>query len=237
MTTFVLIPGAGGAAEYWSEVVPLLEAAGHEAIAVPLPGPDETAGLPQYADAVVAAVGSREDVVLVAQSLGGFTAPLVCDRVPARALVFVNAMIPKRGERAADWGDNVQSTPPRLAAAEAGGYSTDFDLDTYFLHDLAPRLADLVRNDPRGEADAAFESSCRFDSWPDVPIRVLVGADDRLFPAGFQRRVARERLGVDADVVPGGHLIALANPTGVADYLLACAQPDTPQERGNRATT
>jgi hypothetical protein len=49
---------------------------------------------------------------------------------------------------------------------------------------------------------------------------VLAGANDRFFPVAFQRRVAEERLGVTADAVPGGHLIALSNPTGVANYLL-----------------
>jgi hypothetical protein len=36
VTTFVLIPGAGGTAWYWHRVVPLLRAAGHEATAVDL---------------------------------------------------------------------------------------------------------------------------------------------------------------------------------------------------------
>jgi len=45
MASFILIPGAGGSAFYWHRVVPLLEAAGHEAIAVDLPGDDERAGL------------------------------------------------------------------------------------------------------------------------------------------------------------------------------------------------
>jgi pimeloyl-ACP methyl ester carboxylesterase len=75
----------------------------------------------------------------------------------------------------------------------------------------------------RDEAEIAFTEPCEFDTWPDVPITVLVGRDDRLFPADFQVRVARERLGVDADVLPGGHLMALANPQGVADRLLAVA--------------
>jgi pimeloyl-ACP methyl ester carboxylesterase len=71
----------------------LLEGAGHEAIAVDLPGDDEQAGLSAYADRVLEAIGRRQ-VVLVAQSLGAFTAPLVCARVRVRMLVFVNAMIP-----------------------------------------------------------------------------------------------------------------------------------------------
>lgn len=80
MSVFVLIPGAGGAAWYWHRVVPELQARGHEAVAVALPGADESAGLPEYADAVVAAVGGRHDVVVVAQSMGGFTAPVACAR-------------------------------------------------------------------------------------------------------------------------------------------------------------
>jgi len=41
MSTFVLIPGAGGAAWYWHRVLPELRARGHEAFAVDLPGADE----------------------------------------------------------------------------------------------------------------------------------------------------------------------------------------------------
>jgi pimeloyl-ACP methyl ester carboxylesterase len=92
--TYVLVPGAGGSAWVWSRVTPLLVEAGHEAIAVDLPGDDETAGLARYTELVVDAVGSRRDVVLVAGSLGGFTAPLVCERIPVRELVLVNAMGP-----------------------------------------------------------------------------------------------------------------------------------------------
>jgi pimeloyl-ACP methyl ester carboxylesterase len=76
MATFVLVPGAGGVAWYWHRVVRLLEEAMHEAIAVDLPGDDAEAGLSVYAGRVLEAIGTRE-VILVAQSLGGFTAPLV----------------------------------------------------------------------------------------------------------------------------------------------------------------
>jgi len=104
--SFVLIPGAGGAAWYWHRLVPLLCQAGHEAIAVELPGDDETAGLPEYARLVADAYGDRGDVVLVAQSLGAFTAPLVAAIVPVTAIVFVNAMIPVPGETPGGWWDN-----------------------------------------------------------------------------------------------------------------------------------
>ena len=137
MATFVLIPGAGGVAWYWHRIVPLLKDAKHQAIAVDLPGDDERAGLSAYADRVVKAIGRRKDAILVAQSLGGFTAALVCDRVPIRMLVFLNAMIPLPGETAGKWWDNTGSTAARTAAARHGGYSEKFDEATYFLHDVS----------------------------------------------------------------------------------------------------
>ena len=103
MRCFVFIPGAGGSAWPWSRVVPLPVEAGQEAIAVELPGDDESAGLSRYTDLVVDAIGPRTEVVLVAGSLGGFTAPLVCARVTVDELVLVNAMIPDPGETARDW--------------------------------------------------------------------------------------------------------------------------------------
>lgn len=74
-------------------------------------------------------------------------------------------------------------------------------------------------DDHHDESDAAFATPCVFTAWP-TRTRVLVGADDRFFPADFQARIAKERLGLDIDVRPGGHLIALACPEVVADYLL-----------------
>jgi hypothetical protein len=219
VTTFVLIPGAGGSAWYWSRVVSLLKAAGHEAIAVDLPGDDESAGLPEYAQLVVAAVDDRDDVVLVAQSLGGFTAPMVSARVPVHSLIFVNAMVPVPGETPGSWWANTGAAGARDAAAAAGGYG-DFDLATYFLHDVPPEIAAEGEAYQRPEADAVFASQCDFAGWPAVPIRVLAGAQDRFFPAEFQRGIARDRLAVPADVLPGGHLIALAQPALVAGYLL-----------------
>jgi pimeloyl-ACP methyl ester carboxylesterase len=223
VTTFVLIPGAGGVAWYWSHVVGELRKAGHEAIAVDLPGEDESAGLTQYADIVISKC--HDDVVLVAQSLGGFTAPLVCEQIAVRALVFVNAMIPERGETPGAWWGNVGWEAARISAAHAGGYSAEFDLETYFLHDVAPDVAAEGEPYQRNEADAVFASSCAFTAWPDVAIHVLAGTDDRFFPVEFQRQVARDRLGIETDTLAGGHLIALANATGVADYLNRVAEP------------
>ena len=219
MSTFVLIPGAGGTAWYWHRIIPLLQRAGHEAIAVDLPGDDPTAGLPEYTRLVADAIGDRDDVVLVAQSLGGFTAPLVAAKVPLRSVVLVNAMIPVPGETPGAWWDNTGWLAARTAAAERGGYGTDFDPAVYFLHDVPPEVAAAGAAYQRPEADVVFGSVCDFAAWPDLPVRAAAGADDRFFPAAFQRELAASRLGADTGVLPGGHLIALSRPEQLADYL------------------
>lgn len=224
---FVLVPGAGGTAWYWHRVTPLLEAAGHSAVAVDMPGDDESAGLPEYAELTLAASGGRDDVVLVGQSLGGFTVPLVAaDLVsegrPARSLVLVNAMIPTPGETPGAWWDEVGHAQARVEAARAGGWPEEFDLDAYFLHDVDPVIAAEGEPYQRPEADAVFGTACEIERWPDVPTHVISSADDRFFPLAFQQRVARERLSIEPRVVPGGHLVALTQPGALVDVLLDC---------------
>jgi pimeloyl-ACP methyl ester carboxylesterase len=219
VSSFVMVPGAGGVAWYWHRVVAQLEEDGHEAIAVDLPGDDESAGLPEYTRLVLQAIGDRDDVVLVAQSLGGFTAPLVAQRTALKQLVLVNAMIPSPGETPGDWWGNTGSEDARVAAAERGGYSPEFDLATYFLHDVPPEVAAEGKAYQRVEVDASFESVCDFEAWPDIPLRAVAGEADRFLPVDFQRRLAQERLGIALDVLPSGHLIALSQPVALADYL------------------
>lgn len=206
---------------YWHRLVPLLRGAGCDAIPIDLPGDDERAGLSAYAERVIDACRDKKDVILVAGSLGGFTAPLVCKRVAVRRLVFVNAMIPLPGETAGDWWDNTGSTAARIDAAKRGGYSTEFDDAVYFLHDLPPALISASAEHVREQAGTPFSEPCRFEAWPEVPVHVIAARDDRFFPIDFQRRLAQERLHLDLDEVPGGHLVALSHPQTLATQLLS----------------
>ena len=126
MTNFILIPGAGGIAWYWHRIVPMLAPKGHDAIPVELPGDDPKADLNVYADVVLQAIDDRSDVTLVAQSLAGFIAPLVCERARVERVIFVNAMIPKPGEHVGAWGEATGPGPARKQAARERGYTEDF---------------------------------------------------------------------------------------------------------------
>ena len=106
MATYVLIHGAGSDSWYWHLVVPELRARGHGVIVPDLPCDDDAAGLAEYTDVVVEAVGDRRDLIVVSQSLAGFTGPLVCERVPVRLLILVAAMVPVPGESPGEWWGN-----------------------------------------------------------------------------------------------------------------------------------
>lgn len=220
--SFLLVPGAGGAASYWHRVVAELEQRGHEAIAVDLPGDDDAVDLPDYVDLVVVAAGDRRDLVVVGQSLGGFTAVLACQKLPVSHLILVNTMIPQPGETAGDWWDATGQPAARRALDRRDGRDPDADFDpyTYFLHDLPPEaLTDA--GDAREQSGRMFGTPAAFEQWPDVPTHVVVGRDDRFFPAEFQCQVARERLHLEPDVIPGGHLLALARPADLVERMAA----------------
>ena len=195
-TTFVLIPGAGGDGWYWHRLVPELHTRGCGAVAVDLPAADLGAGLAAYADAVVAAAGNAArnagPVALVAHSMGGLTAPLVCDRLPVRLLVLVNAMVPRPGETGAEWWTATGQEAARAEHARRTGLTDDpEDLSAAFFHDLPPDVAAAALTRPFVQSDRPFADPWPLARWPDVPTRVVAGRDDRFFPLDFQRRVAR----------------------------------------------
>ena len=269
--TFVLVPGAGGAAWYWHRAAAELRGRGHRVIAVDLPAEDDSAGLAEYADAVMAATSAAgvpmaanaavadgvavvdgvavadgaavaanvavaegvaaEDLsaldggplVLVAQSMAGLIAPTLGQRLPVSLVVLLNAMIPAPGETGGQWWQNTgQAEAQReLDLREGRPVAADFDPRVYFLHDVPQSVLDEALAHAPDQSETPFRRPLPEASWPDVPIRVLAGRDDRFFPVEFQRRVARERLGVEVDEVAGGHLAALSYPVELADRLEA----------------
>ena len=187
MATYVLIHGGGSGGWDWHLVAPELEALGHEVVAPDLPTEDEAAGLWDYADAVVEAVGDRRDLVVVGHSLGGFTAPLVCARRPVDLLVLVAPMIPSPGENGIEWWRNT-------------GYEDSGEEDVFY-HDVPPDLeeearAPGARPDREGDdrAVAARGLARGSDEGPALPGRPHVHGR---VPAPRRPRAPRHRTGRD----------------------------------------
>jgi pimeloyl-ACP methyl ester carboxylesterase len=222
MATFVMIHGAADTAWYWHLVDPHLRERGHAVVSMDLPCDDDSAGLAEYADTVVDAIGDRKELVLVAQSFGGFTAPLVCERLPVDLMVLVAAMIPSPGEAPDDYWTNTGWQPTKLDHVERleGTSAEDAETIATFMHDVPSDVAVEALKRVRDQAETPGKKPWPLEAWPDVPTRFLLCRDDRFFPADWMRGVVKDRLGITPDEIDGSHCIALARPKELADRLV-----------------
>lgn len=226
MATFALIHGAGDTGWYWHLVEPVLRQRGHGVVAPDLPCDDDTATLLHYADTVVEAIGGRRNLIVVGQSYGGFTAPIVADRLPVDVVVFVAGMVPAPGERPVDWWENSgyrQAAEER--ARQDGGLTGSEDPLVAFYHDVPRALAEEALCKERSESDTAYQSPWPLESLPTVPTKFVVCTEDRFFPAPFMRRMAAERLGIVPDEIAAGHCVALSHPHHLGEMLDGYTRP------------
>ncbi|WP_256212701.1 alpha/beta fold hydrolase [Arthrobacter sp. yr096] len=205
MAVFVLIHGGGSTAWDWHLVGPLLEASGHEVVAVDLPIEDAAAGLEDYTRAVTEAVGDAQHTIVVGHSLGGFTAPLVCEELHSDGLVYLSAMIPMPGETFGAWWTNT-------------GHDRETIPDEPYFNLVPDDLAQEATERERDQ-QGAWMSGPWPGKHPDVPTLGILCRDDLFFPPRFMRRQVRDRLGTEPVEIPGGHYATLSNPDAVATAL------------------
>ncbi|MFI7005261.1 alpha/beta fold hydrolase [Streptomyces sp. NPDC050145] len=221
MSTYALIHGAGDVGWYWHLVEAELRARGHDVVAPDLPADDDTLTLDDYADAVVEAVGDRRGLVVVGQSFGAFTAPLVAVRRPVEELVLVAGMVPEPGESPdAWWSRTGYAEAVRRQAARDGGPTGSDDPYAAFYHDVPRALAEEAMSRERAHPSAAASAQpWPLEAWPDVPTRYVLCTEDHFFPPDFLRRVVRERLGLVPEEIAAGHAVALGHPVELAGLL------------------
>ncbi|HVR37994.1 MAG TPA: alpha/beta hydrolase [Thermoanaerobaculia bacterium] len=210
--TYVLIHGAGDVGWYWHLVEAELRRRGHDVVVMDLPVDDDSAGLSDYADVVVRAIGKRENLVVVAQSFGGYVAPMVCERVRVRLLVLVAAMIPAPGESADAMFENTGYAPAQ---------QQDSSELAIFYHDVDPDLAAQAIAKGRRQSETPGKEPWPLSKWPDVPTRYLLCRNDRMFPVEWARRVVRDRLRIVPDELESGHTPALSHPHELVERLEA----------------
>jgi hypothetical protein len=133
-------------------------------------------------------------------------------------------MIPAPGETAGQWWENtchpaaIADLIDRHGPMSAWGAEA---LAEVFLHDVDPEVARETERFNGAPGAGMFSEPWPLADWPEVQTRVLAPRDDRLFPLAFQTRIARERLGLGVDQMPGGHLPMLSRPGELAKQLVA----------------
>ncbi len=106
----ILVHGAWGSALSWGPVARALRRAGHDVVAIDLPGhgddatpPDEVT-LEDYIDRVEEELTNGPPALLVAHSMGGMVISGAAERVPnkVRKLAYICAFLPRHGDSLLD---------------------------------------------------------------------------------------------------------------------------------------
>jgi len=194
MSTFALIHGAGDVGWYWHLVDRELRKFGHDVVAPDLPCDDDAAGLDEYADTVVEAIGDRRRLLVVGQSFGGFTAPLVAERLAVDCLVLVAGMVPAPNEAPQDYWKNTGYEEAVRKHADRDGVTGPKDPYVLFYHDVPRNLAEQAMRRGRRQSSTPGAAPWPLKTWPNVPTKFVLCTEDRLFPAEYLRRVVAARL-------------------------------------------
>jgi pimeloyl-ACP methyl ester carboxylesterase len=221
MTLFCLLHGKWHASSCWDPLVERLEARGHAVIAPALPfeNPDTTWD-ERVRPALDALAEAGDDPVVVGHSLAGAYGALVAARRPVAAVVhlcpaptglFHRPDAPMRSGRPGF---------PFPAEDERGvsEWEPEAAIGAMYPRLEPPTARSLCTQLRPGSAPS---DSFPLAAHPDVPRRLVYAAEDEFFAPDWERWIAREVLGVDAEEIPGGHFPMIADPAGLAALLSA----------------
>lgn len=223
MANVVLVHGAWSDGSSWSEVIPLLQEAGHEVVAVQNP---LTSLADDVANTRAVLAGFDGPTVVAGHSYGGSViSGAALDAPGVVGLVFVAALANDEGESA---NDILGRFPPSEVMALIQVDDRGFMMAD---RDAFPEvLADDVDAARRGVISAVMKptgAACLGDAagppaWRSLPSTYLVSEQDRVVPPDAQRWMA-ERIGATALSIPSSHASIISHPHEVADAILAAA--------------
>ena len=221
--TFGLIHGGSHGAWCWERLTSELERLGHRAIAMDLPIEDDDAGPERCAEVVARVLEGVASPILVGHSIAGLLLPAAAELTGASLMVFLCAMVPVEGASLADQ----QAQEPGMVVYPYHSV-TDERGRTLATREVARAMyysdcseADLDWAMPllRPQSPALRMAPFPAGGWPKVPAAYIVCGQDAVVSPEWSRRAARERLGVEAIELPGGHSPQLSQAPRLARVL------------------
>jgi pimeloyl-ACP methyl ester carboxylesterase len=236
LASLVFVHGGLHGAWCWERVLPHLIAAGHEAIAIDLPGADgvmaaATVTLDRYRDALLGEIAGRSSTpILVGHSLGGRTVSAAAEARPdrVRALVYLAALVPQIAGQApppvpgkgnviregfVPTADGASVTISRAAAMEGFYSGTAAD-------DAERAYARLVPQPLGPMRDPLVVTRER---WGSVPAHYILTLQDRGIPVAAQRAMAAAMPGVVTHELRSDHSPFYSCPEELVRILLQIA--------------
>ena len=222
MTAYCLIHGSGQGPDGWKLLAQELEQRGHTVLTPAFDVSRTDQGLAWHAETIVNALDrsglNPADVICVAHSASGMYLPLIAERWSPRRMVFLAAVVPCPGVSVREQHRNDSSM---FNPAWVSQNPQDEKVALEFVyHDCPPdRLDWALSTRVMFYARRALEELCPLRAWPSVPSTYIMCTDDRTITPEWQRKTARELLGVAPIELPGGHCPHVSRPEALADVL------------------
>jgi len=228
--TVVLVHGAFADSSSWNGVVKILEKDGYPVIAAANPLRSVKSDAQSVAD-VLASV--KTPVVLVGHSYGG---PVISEAAygsaNVKALVYVAAFAPEKGETAAELSGRFPgstlgptlSAPVELADGGKDLYIQQDKFHDQFAADVSPADAKLMAATQRPVTVAALNEAATEPAWKTVPSYFVYGDQDKNIPAQALAFMAERAHSKQTVVVKGAsHVVMVSNPKAVASLIETAA--------------
>jgi pimeloyl-ACP methyl ester carboxylesterase len=219
----ILVHGAWADGSSWAKVIPLLEKAGLNVVAVQNP-------LTSFEDDVAAtkrAIALQDGpVILVGHSLGGVVITEAGADPKVAGLVYVAAFAPDVGVPVADLGKGFPDPPGNAELrTDAQGYVTITSKGVMesFAPDLPVAQRKIVAATQGATNSSMFGAKVSNASWKDKPSWYVVAANDRMISPELERRSAA-RIKATTITLPSSHVAMLSHPAEVAKLIIDAAR-------------
>ncbi|MGW1106589.1 alpha/beta fold hydrolase [Streptomyces sp. NPDC002540] len=230
--TVVLLHGAFADGSSWNAVVQRLQHDGYHVIAPP----NTLRGIPQdstYLNSLLKTI--KGPIVLVGHSYAGEVisqAAAGLDNV--KALVYINAIMPDKGESFTSLSSKFSPAPLTTALKQVpfrnGDGTTGTDvyvqpdkLHATFAQDLSQQQASVMASTQRPIAQSAFTDKLTAAAWRDKPVYVLVGKQDRAINPSLERYEAKRAHARKTVEINSSHVSLVSHPQAVTDLILSAA--------------
>ena len=218
INNIILVHGAFSDGSAWSQVIPILEKAGHRVIAVQLPEhslSDDVATVKRAIDLV------KGPTILVGHSYGGLVISNAAYNNPnVKGLVFIAALALQDGQSYSDIVD-VKKIPKDLFIVDKGGFvylnSTKFH--DYFAQDVNLSQADIMTAVQKPINQSILSEKSGPPAWKQIPSWYQVSENDRAISPTLEHFFAKQ-INATTISIPSSHASLVSHPNEVAQLIL-----------------
>jgi pimeloyl-ACP methyl ester carboxylesterase len=214
----ILVHGAFADGSSWSQVIPILEKAGHRVIAVQLPEHslyEDVATVKRAIDFV------KGPSILVGHSYGGLVISNAAYNNPnVKGLVFVAALALKDGQSFSDIVET-NKIPKDLFIADKGGFiylnSTKFH--DSFAQDVNSSQTDIMAGIQKPINQSILSEKSGPPAWKQIPSWYQISENDRMIPPSLEQMFAKQ-INATTISIPSSHASLVSHPNEIAQLIL-----------------